>query len=364
MEGIRTALGQGASLEERDAQGACGLHRAARSGHATVVKMLLDMGMNANAIDKKMFTPLHEACSNGHVDCARVLLDAGAKTNMHKANCSLTNGGFTPLHSAAANGHAACIQMLLERGGDVFGGDRAGECPLHSAVRANSLEIVSLLLRSKQHPWAFIRSRNGRTPLHVAALHGRKECAELLLQNAQQCQAEGAILGLVMTADCGGCVPLHEAAAGGHIDLLQVLVENGTPIDVCDSGGKTALQVAGEERQEAAARWLIAHGAVKHAAHAQVEAALSGADEGQPQSFLQQAIMKVSPAARRIIEQCESKSVKSDQEGDEQGRLQEAGGKARRKERRKERRALERAGQQQGEGSGAAGPGDVDCAKS
>jgi len=38
------------------------------------------------------------------------------------------------------------MQALVAAGGDVHGGDRAGECPLHVAVRCDSLETVEWLL--------------------------------------------------------------------------------------------------------------------------------------------------------------------------------------------------------------------------
>jgi hypothetical protein len=141
-------------------------------------------------------------------------------------------------------------------------------------------------------------SRNGRTPLHVAALHGRTECAQMLLQSAatnthnhptpsstasvaehphvhdgaalcgqrdsgqkdggqkdggqkdggqkddgsqkdggqkdvrqkdggqkDDCQKDCAVMRLLMVRDCGGAVALHEAAAGGHVDVMRLLVE-------------------------------------------------------------------------------------------------------------------------------------------
>ena len=61
-------------------------------------------------------------------------------------NSSVTNGGFTPLHFAASRGQLSCMKALVAAGGDVHGGDRAGECPLHVAVRCDSIDTVEWLL--------------------------------------------------------------------------------------------------------------------------------------------------------------------------------------------------------------------------
>jgi len=75
-----------------------------------------------------------------------LLLSHNADPNSKKMNSSVTNGGFTPLHFAASRGQLSCMQALVAAGGDVHGGDRAGECPLHVAVRCDSLKTVEWLL--------------------------------------------------------------------------------------------------------------------------------------------------------------------------------------------------------------------------
>jgi hypothetical protein len=69
--------------------------------------------------------------------------------------------------------------------------------------------------------------------------------------------------------------------------------QRGTPIDVADGGQKTPLQISGEERQRDAAMWLVDHGAVTHKEHPLVLDTLAGNEEKAPNSFLQQAIVKV-----------------------------------------------------------------------
>lgn len=92
-------------------------------------------------------------------------------------------------------------------------------------------------------------------------------------------------------------VPLADIIQHVSFDCFM---QRGTPIDIEDAAGRTALQMAGEERQRDAVRWLLANGASKHKNHAQVVAALLGGAEDAPHSFLQQAIVKVC----KLIEIC------------------------------------------------------------
>jgi len=167
------------------------------------------------------------------------------------------------------------------------------------------------------HTHTQTHTHTGRTPLHVAALHGRLACAKALLaaaiKHGPQEQPGGSGEGgeggerdlvkeLIMSADCGGMLPLHEAAAGGHQAVIQMLLQAGTPVDEGDAKGRTALLCAAEERHYDVVRELITAGATAQLSHKQVIAALSGEpQEQEPPSFLQQAIMKVSPVARNII---------------------------------------------------------------
>jgi ankyrin repeat protein len=133
---------QGAIDQERSGA----IHRAAREGHLQALEVLLQWKADVNARDRRQVSALHEACKNGHEDCVHLLLHHKADPNCKKMNSSVTNGGFTPLHFAASRGELECMQALVAAGGDVHGGDRAGECPLHVAVRCDSLPTVEWLL--------------------------------------------------------------------------------------------------------------------------------------------------------------------------------------------------------------------------
>ncbi len=87
------------------------LIRAARAGHADVVKSLLAGGKaDVNGRDDQGNTPLIEAARSGHDDVVQALLvaraDAGAKNDQGQTALSLASGG----------GHNEVVRLLRQAG--------------------------------------------------------------------------------------------------------------------------------------------------------------------------------------------------------------------------------------------------------
>jgi ankyrin repeat protein len=61
------------------------------------------------------------------------------------------------------------------------------------------------------------KTDNGLTPLHNAAVNGRKDVAELLLANKAEVNAK----------DNEGLTPMHYAAANGYRDVAELLRQHG-----------------------------------------------------------------------------------------------------------------------------------------
>ncbi|EKX45213.1 hypothetical protein GUITHDRAFT_108854 [Guillardia theta CCMP2712] len=298
MEAIRN----GGNVDEKDSYGSSALHRAARGGNEEAVRVLLEAKAAVDARDRKMMTPLHEACSGGHRRCVELLLQYRADPNTKKTNSSVTNGGIS---QPAMDISTASRSSSLPRG---MCWEETEQENVHYMLLYDQITCLSSAIS-----WCACRRQQQQV---FAQISNRTECARALLDKAAS--LEGGAKRLMLQGDCGDSIPLHEAAAGGHAKLVELLVDRDSPVDSQDKHGRTSLLCASEERHLETVRFLIQKGALLQREHPQVIAALEGkpASSIQP-SFLQQAVAKVSPVANAIFQSLEENSNKEVKEQDD-----------------------------------------------
>jgi cytohesin len=153
--------------------------------------------------------------------------------------------------SAAERGDLAAVKRYLGRGMDV---NAKGGYPewsaLGAAVQAGHDSVVEFLVASGADVNA--RFVNEGTPLHLAALNGRKHAAELLI-------AAGAD---VNAKDNDGGTPLHDAVSQGHRNVVELLIAKGAAVNARTVGmGWTPLGLAVEMEEEEIVGILKKHGA-------------------------------------------------------------------------------------------------------
>uniref|UniRef100_A0A336L5G5 CSON003381 protein n=1 Tax=Culicoides sonorensis TaxID=179676 RepID=A0A336L5G5_CULSO len=243
---------RGANIEEVNDEGYTPLMEAAREGHEEMVALLLSQGANINAqteetqetaltlaccggflevadylikhgadIELGASTPLMEAAQEGHIELVRFLLDNNA--NVH----AQTQTGDTALAYACENGHTDVAEILLVYCAELEHESEGGRTPLMKACRAGHLCTVKFLL-GRGADVNRQTANNDHTPLSLACAGGHQAVVELLLAN--------------------GADPFHklkdnstmliEAAKGGHINVVQMLLDfpqslavNGQPIN-------------------------------------------------------------------------------------------------------------------------------------
>lgn len=250
------AIGAGSSNEMIRRYGITILSLMCGFGLSTMVTTLLDAGADVHIHSGKYErTALHEACQIGHVQMTRELLKRGAVIN------ALTSMKETPILLAASMGHGDLVALLLEYGADPSVADNIGELPLHWASKRGFLQVVRVLLEKGHRADINHISRDGWSPLSLAALFGHVDIVKLLLHfgaNLSGCNHKKQDV-LQNSADpnqtdftrvlssTGQKLPLHFAAKRGHFAIVKLLLEeDGSEVNASDPVGWTAIHFSSD----------------------------------------------------------------------------------------------------------------------
>jgi ankyrin repeat protein len=104
---------------------------------------------------------------------------------------------------------------------------------IHDAAKQDDLAKVKALLKDKSE-LVSSRDGDGRMPLHLAAIYGRKAITELLLTNK----------AVINAYDNFGYTPLHFAVIFCHKDVSEILLSKKADVNERDSDGWTPLLLA------------------------------------------------------------------------------------------------------------------------
>ena len=251
-------IGKSTSLLATTNDGDTPLHIAAARGHKECVEALPQLDAPTSLKNASGKTALHIACERGHASTVKII---GKSTSL----LATTNDGDTPLHIAAARGHKECVEALLQLDAPTSLKNEAGETALHVACEEGYTQIVKMIAKDIS---LVATTRYGNTPLHIAAAMGHEECVEALLQldppimlrnvtgiTAFDIACEMGYGSIVKRVDKNeyllatkyGNTPLHIAAARGHKECVEALLQLDPPMMLRNALGKTALHVACEE---------------------------------------------------------------------------------------------------------------------
>lgn len=163
-------------------------------------------------------------------------------------NAKNSEGG-TPLMMATF-GHIDIIKLLLEHGADLHAVGQDGTA-LHLAVWEKQEKIVQFLLDKGIDPNA--TSESGETALMAAALKGLTSIGQLLIEKGAEvnCQTTEGTTDMFNTSPpVVGESALHLAAAYGHKEFVELLLEHGANKDKTDHVGQKPLHWAARHRQD------------------------------------------------------------------------------------------------------------------
>ncbi|XP_035775626.1 protein fem-1 homolog C-like [Anopheles albimanus] len=148
--------------EDRSVHCVTPLWCACVSGKLPVVKCLVRLGSNINALSDTGSTPLRSACFMTHIDIVQFLVENGA--DIRKPNY---NGGTCLINSVQS---VSLCTYLIGKGADVNARDIQDKTALHYAIQEHRLETTQLLLEHGANPFA--KSRYGDDALQTACLKG------------------------------------------------------------------------------------------------------------------------------------------------------------------------------------------------
>jgi len=153
-----------------------------------------------------------------------------------------TTDGLSVLTTAAYHGRTEILELLLTTGPelDIFEASTVGR-----TARVEALVHAGADIRSK--------SPDGFTPLHLAAFFGQTATAAALL-------SRGAPVDIVSENDLG-VHPLNSAVAGGHSEIVRLLLEHGADPDAPERAGYAPLHAAAENGDIESTRLLLDAGA-------------------------------------------------------------------------------------------------------
>uniref|UniRef100_A0A3Q1HL91 RHD domain-containing protein n=1 Tax=Anabas testudineus TaxID=64144 RepID=A0A3Q1HL91_ANATE len=204
-----------------------------------LLQMAVALHSRASQNARQTASALLQYCSTGDV---RVLL----AIQRHLCGVQDSNGD-TPLHLAIIHQQTDVMQQLIhtllssQQQNILNTANHLRQTPLHLAVITRQVKAVEMLLSAGADP--SLLDKDGRTPLHLAALAGDNSMLRYLLAHLNECHGH-----LINSPDYHGLNPLHLAVRRDGERTLRLLVEGGANVDAAEQkSGNTALHLAVRE---------------------------------------------------------------------------------------------------------------------
>ena len=202
-----------------------------------VIRGVLEKGVDPNVRDNGGDTVLHlVAKRRDAVSVVKILLEFGVDVGV------LNHERRNALHVAAFYNNAKLVLLLKERGLDVNAADCEGNTALHLAASRRSDDVVRCLLELEEVQ-IYARNRDGMTPLEKA-----------LSGNSRVRRVKGG-----QRADSESAVTVHVGV--GDPVLLRLLLKAGVDVDAKDPEGRSAFHTAILENDRKSLQILLDHGA-------------------------------------------------------------------------------------------------------
>lgn len=206
------------------------LLKSVRSRLLQVVEILA--AQNGVDVNKGEPACLHRAIENDDMKMVECLLSL---TNID-VNVE-DDIGRTPLQRAVSRGNVEIVKLLLTSKDIDANGANSNDAtpPLHAAVKRDLVEVIKLLLTSDVID-VNAQDTHGRTPLSHAVVFRYVETVKFLLTSKKID---------VNVADSNGRTPLHHAAFFAYVEIVELLLTSkDIDVDATDKNGRAPLHYA------------------------------------------------------------------------------------------------------------------------
>ena len=208
------------------------LHFAAEGGSVTLLRHLIEIGLDTQYVDEDGCTILQIACLFGQDDAVMYL------TQHHKYLLHIKNkNGRTALHCASEGGNVDIFKHLVNAGLDVHDRDNNSGNMLHCACLRRNNEMIEYLLHHYSDDMIQPESKYGWYPFHTAAEFGDEAVLRLFKKHGVD----------ICKITSEGESVLHISCRLANIDTARfILTQFPQLIPMKDNDGKTALEWAVE----------------------------------------------------------------------------------------------------------------------
>jgi ankyrin repeat protein len=198
-------------------------------------------------------------------------------------------GSYEDFFKAVQTDDVRTVQSLLQRGFDPNTVNPAGLSGLILAVREPSLKVAEVLVGWPQTK-VEIRNDKDESPLMLASLKGHLSLVKKLVERDADVNKTG------WTA-------LHYAASGGHLQVIDFLLENSAYIDAESPNGTTPLMMAAMYGSPESVKLLIQAGADLNVKNMQGMTALDfavRADRQNSKELIETGLQRLAARAARM----------------------------------------------------------------
>ena len=230
-------------VHQKDSQDDSILIYAIENGDESMIKYLIDCGVDVNKEGRKYSTPLVSAIFKNNISIVKYLIAHGADIN------AKVSYGNTPLIYAIENHNYAIVQCLVDHVVDLNKEGENFDTPLIWAIKQNQYNIVKYLIENgadvnKEGEYEY-------SPLINAIQKNCNELAKYIIDSGANIDEKNIY----------GDTPLINAIKSNNLEIVKYLVKRGADVNKRILYGDTPLIWAIKGNHEAIVKFLIENGA-------------------------------------------------------------------------------------------------------